>query len=67
MESITENPMEEILKLTNKLPLLVLQDINQRLTDHASMGGLETDYYVHQQLRYARNVIAAQKEKASEI
>lgn len=59
--------LDEINQLSHKLPLLVLDDIHKRLTDHASMGGGEDDYYVHQQLRYARNVIASQEKKASEI
>lgn len=63
MEATTENPLDEINKISHLLPLEVLQDITQRLTDHASMGGKETDHYVYQQLRYVRNVIAAQNKE----
>jgi hypothetical protein len=51
------NPLEEILKISNKLPLEVLQDINQRIGDWLATSGKETDEYIAQQLRFARRFI----------
>lgn len=53
----TENPMAEIDKITDQLPLPVLKDINQRIGDWLASGGKETDPYIEQQLRFARRFI----------
>jgi hypothetical protein len=51
---MNESPMQEIVKISGKLPLSVLQDINQRIGDWLAMGGKEDDPYIEQQLRFAR-------------
>lgn len=55
--------MEQIEELINEMPLPVLKDIQQRLTDWASSGGKDDDPYVEQQLRYLQNVSKAIKRK----
>lgn len=50
-------PLDEIIKISNQLPLMVLQDINQRIGDWLALGGSETDSYIEQQLRYAKRFI----------
>lgn len=51
------NPMAEINKITDQLPLPVLMDINQRIGDWLASGGKESDPYIEQQLRFARRFI----------
>ncbi|SEO11871.1 DUF6877 family protein [Paenibacillus sp. OK076] len=53
----SENPMAEINKITDQLPLPVLKDINQRIGDWLASGGKETDTYIEQQLRFARRFL----------
>ncbi|MCZ1267500.1 DUF6877 family protein [Paenibacillus tundrae] len=53
-----ENPMQEIVLLSHKLPSIVLKDINQRIGDWLASGGEETDPYIEQQLRFARRFIS---------
>lgn len=60
---VIKTPMEQIEELINEMPLPVLKDIQQRLTDWASSGGKEDDPYVEQQLRYLQNVSKAIKRK----
>lgn len=54
---MTENPMADINKITDQLPLPVLQDINQRIGDWLASGGKDTDPYIEQQLRFARRFL----------
>ncbi len=42
--------MREIAKISHQLPLVVLQDINKRITDWIASGGKEDDSYIEQQL-----------------
>lgn len=51
------NPMEEITRISNRLPLPVLQDIDKRIGDWLASGGKETDAYTEQQLRFAQRFI----------
>ena len=53
---IIKTPMEQIEELINEMPLPVLKDIQQRLTDWASSGGKDDDPYVEQQLSYMKHV-----------
>ena len=55
------NPIKEIAKISHQLPLVVLQDINKRITDWMASGGQEDDPYIEQQLRFARNFIKRQE------
>lgn len=51
------NPMDEILKISDQLPMVVLEDINKRIGDWLAMGGQCTDPYTEQQLRFARRFV----------
>ncbi|GAA0844434.1 hypothetical protein GCM10008915_47250 [Bifidobacterium pullorum subsp. gallinarum] len=51
------NPMDEILKISDQLPTVVLEDINKRIGDWLAMGGQYTDPYIEQQLRFARRFV----------
>lgn len=55
---ITMTALEQILLIAHKLPKNVIQDIDKRVGDHLAMGGGHDDHYIHQQLRYAINIIA---------
>ncbi|MEK3935950.1 DUF6877 family protein [Sporosarcina sp. FSL W7-1349] len=50
------NPIQEISKLSNQIPIEALQDINSRVTDWIAGGGNHDDPYIHQQLRYAKKL-----------
>lgn len=54
-------PIDELTNIANELPLEVLQDINQRITDWASSGGSLEHPYIEQQLRFAKNYLDRQK------
>lgn len=56
----TKTAMQQIEELITEMPLPVLKDVQQRLTDWASSGGKEDDPYVEQQLRYMKHVRHAQ-------
>lgn len=51
------NPMDEILKISVQLPMVVLEDINKRIGDWLAMGGQYTDPYIEQQLGFARRFV----------
>ncbi|MFJ8529950.1 DUF6877 family protein [Bacillus sp. NPDC094106] len=51
--------LQEINKIAPQLPLVVLQDIKQRVGDWLASGGDENDEYIGQQLRYAQRVVEA--------
>lgn len=57
------NPIERINELADKIPVIALEDIKNRISDWMASGGKETDPYIHQQLRYAENIVAQQEEK----
>lgn len=50
------NPIYEINKLADQLPLPVVQDLHKRIADWLAGGGNYDDPYMYQQLRYAQNV-----------
>lgn len=50
------NPIYEINKLREQLPLSVVQDLHKRIADWLSSGGNYDDSYMFQQLRYAQRV-----------
>lgn len=54
------SPMDEILKISNELPLHVLEDIDTRIGDWLASGGSEDDPYIEQQLRFARNFVESE-------
>ncbi|MEC3018125.1 hypothetical protein P9Z80_12610 [Bacillus cereus] len=49
--------LEQINRLASQLPLVVLQDINQRIGDWLATGGNENDPYIGQQLRFVENYL----------
>lgn len=51
------NPLEEIIKLSSQLPAPVLKDIHTRIGDWLASGGKDTDPYLEQQLRFAKNYL----------
>lgn len=51
------NTMQEISSIAHHLPLVVLQDINQRIGDWLASGGNENDPYIRQQLRFAERFV----------
>ncbi|WP_270167542.1 DUF6877 family protein [Paenibacillus sp. SYP-B4298] len=55
------NPMQELVNISSKVPLEVLQDVYQRIGDWLAMGGEETDPYIEQQLLYAKKFIKAEE------
>lgn len=57
------NPIERINVLADKIPAVALEAINNRISDWIASGGKETDSYIHQQLRYAENIVAQQEAK----
>ncbi|WP_398290437.1 DUF6877 family protein [Sporosarcina sp. NCCP-2716] len=57
--------MREIAKISHKLPLAVLEDIDYRVTSWLAGGGKETDPYIHQQLRFALNAVAREERMSS--
>ncbi|MBR0575702.1 hypothetical protein KCG48_05020 [Proteiniclasticum sp. BAD-10] len=57
------NYLSEISKISNQLPHDVLMDIDKRCSDWMASGGKESDQYIKQQLRYAKNVIARKERK----
>jgi hypothetical protein len=51
------NPMDEIIKISNELPLEVVKDIDKRIGDWLASGGKEDDPYIFQQLSYAKRIV----------
>ena len=38
------NPMDELIKIADKLPKVVLEDVHKRIGDWLASGGKETDF-----------------------
>lgn len=49
--------IDDLYSNLNKLPSIVVQDIDRRITDWLASGGKNTDAYIKQQFRYAENVM----------
>lgn len=49
--------LAEINSISHKLPFLVLEDINKRVSDWLAAGGKENDPYIEQQLNFAKNFV----------
>ena len=47
--------IEDLLQA--KLPVVVIKDIEKRITDWLATGGSEDDPYIRQQFRYAENFL----------
>lgn len=55
--------LEQIDALAGQLPAWVLQDLRIRIGDWMTSGGGPDDDYIHQQLRFAKNVIRSGKHE----
>ena len=51
------NPINEISKISEHIPVAALQDIHARITDWLAGGGNHDDPYIYQQLRYAKRFL----------
>lgn len=51
------NALEEFIKIADRVPMVILEDINRRIGDWLASGGKEDDPYIEQQLRYAKKFI----------
>lgn len=49
--------MDELNKIADKLPAIILTDIDKRIGDWLACGGKEDDPYIEQQLRYAKKFV----------
>ncbi|MDA1690249.1 hypothetical protein PDK21_21015 [Bacillus cereus group sp. TH147LC] len=49
--------LQQINEIASKLPLCMLQNINNRIRDWIVSGGNEDDEYIGQQLRFAQNYL----------
>lgn len=54
--------LQQLNEIASKLPLPVLQDINNRIRDWIVSGGEENDEYIGQQLRFAQNYLKVHGE-----
>ena len=52
---------EEFLEHVHLLPVCVINDIDNRISDWLAAGGTDEDPYIYQQYRYAENVINRNK------
>lgn len=60
LTSVVE-PLYELQQIACELPLDVLSDVKQRISDWLASGGKENDPYIKQQVAYARHVYNALK------
>ena len=51
------NPIKEIGKISDHIPLEAFQDIHARIADWLASGGKVDDPYIHQQLRYTKRFV----------
>lgn len=51
--------------IAHLLPVKVLMDINQRMTDWLASGGKIEDDYIKQQFRYAENILNMKNNRYS--
>ena len=49
--------LQQIVDIADKVPSMVLADINQRIGDWLAMGGNEDDPYIYQQLMFAERFV----------
>lgn len=56
---MSKTAMQELSELSPQLSLNILKDIDHRVSDWLARGGDENDPYIWQQVRYAKNYIAA--------
>lgn len=51
------NNIDDLVKNFNKLPLVIMQDIDKRIEDWICSGGKYTDPYIINQCKYAEKII----------
>ena len=51
------NSMEELIKISDKIPSAVLEEMHKRIGDWLANGGKKDDPYIEQQLRYAKRFV----------
>lgn len=56
------HPIEELNNIAHQLPLVVLRDIDKRITDWLAAGGSYDDPYIEQQLRFAKRFVKGESE-----
>lgn len=54
---------EQIVELASKMPVSVLVDVNQRISDYLASGGYPEGPYIEQQIRYMKNMEKALEKK----
>lgn len=55
--------MEDLAANSKYLPTAALVDINQRIGDWMESGGNIEDGYIHQQFRYAENILKIRRTR----
>lgn len=53
---MTPTNEERMNAIVTRMPLVVLQDVEKRITDWLSHGGSYDDPYIEQQIRYMENI-----------
>lgn len=61
--TISIRNMKDLAANSKYLPTAALVDINQRIGDWMESGGSIEDDYIHQQFRYAENIIKIGRAK----
>lgn len=54
--TIQERISNAVSSLPNELAVIVLADVDKRITDWKASGGKDTDPYIEQQARYVENM-----------
>ncbi|WP_242266107.1 MULTISPECIES: DUF6877 family protein [unclassified Bacillus cereus group] len=54
--------IDRIAELAPQVPVVVLEDVMNRITDWIVSGGKEDDPYIEQQLKFVERVAARSKE-----
>lgn len=57
-----ENPYQKYREISHQLPDAMIFHINKLIVNWLTSGGKETDLYIEQQLKFARNVIKREEE-----
>lgn len=65
LKNVSISSIEEMVKAfdTYNVPVEVIQDVNQRITDWKSMGGTDDAPYLKQQFRFVERFINSKRRK----
>lgn len=47
--------MDDLINCSDRIPTVILQDVEKRIGDHLAMGGSYNDPYINQQFRFINN------------